>query len=222
MIKLIIFDLDGTLADTLDDIGDGVNAMLRDFSLPTLTRKEITLNINRGPRELIRRSLPEKMREDEGFISQALEVYKSYYNLCYCNKTALYPGIKEALLSLAKGGIKLAVLSNKQDEAVKVIVSELLHEIPFSCVLGQGRFPTKPSPDAVKYIMDCAKAKPSETAFVGDSNIDMLTAQNSGALAVGVTWGYRSREVLTESGAAHLIDKAEDLIKIPHLVSRVK
>ncbi len=219
MIKLIIFDLDGTLADTLDDIGDGVNAMLRDFSFPTLTRKEITANINRGPRELIRQSLPEKMREDEDFISKALEIYKGHYGLCYCNKTALYPGIKDALSVLSKSGINLAVLSNKQDEAVKVIISELLPEIPFSYVLGQGMFPTKPSPDAVNHIMDGVGVTPTETAFVGDSNIDMLTAQNSGVLAVGVTWGYRSREVLTESGAAHLIDKTEDLIKIPSFVN---
>lgn len=214
MIKLIIFDLDGTLADTLDDIGDAVNEMLTDYSFPNLTRADILANINRGARELIRLCLPESARKSEDFITEALNVYKGYYNQRYCNKTYLYPGIKEALSSLSESGVKLAVLSNKQDEAVRLIVEKLLPEIPFSCVLGQGRFPTKPSPDAVNYIMDVVGAAPDETAFVGDSNIDMLTAKNSGALAVGVTWGYRSREVLTESGAQHLIDKTEELVNI--------
>ena len=214
MIKLIIFDLDGTLADTLDDIGDAVNEMLTDYSFPTLTRADILANINRGARELIRLCLPEKARESEDFITEALNVYKGYYNLRYCNKTSLYPGIREALSSLSESKVKLAVLSNKQDEAVKLIVAKLLPEIPFTCVLGQGQFPTKPSPDAVNYIMEVAGATPDETAFVGDSNIDMLTAKNSGTLAVGVTWGYRSREVLAESGAKHLIDKTEGLVDI--------
>ncbi len=214
MIKLIIFDLDGTLADTLDDIGDAVNEMLTDYSFPTLTRRDILANINRGARELIRLCLPEKARSSEDFITEALNVYKSYYNLRYCNKTSLYPGIKEALSALNEGGIKLAVLSNKQDEAVKLIIARLLPEIPFSCVLGQGPFPTKPSPDAVNYIMNIAGASSEETAFVGDSHIDMFTAKNSGTLAVGVTWGYRSREVLTENGAQYLIDKTEDLVNI--------
>lgn len=217
MIKLIIFDLDGTLADTLDDIGDAVNEMLTEYSFPTLTRADILANINRGARELIRLCLPEKARESEDFITEALNVYKGYYNLRYCNKTALYPGIREALSSLSESKAKLAVLSNKQDEAVKLIVAKLLPEIPFTCVLGQGQFPTKPSPDAVNYIMEVAGATPDETAFVGDSNIDMLTAKNSGTLAVGVTWGYRSREVLAESGAQHLIDKTEELVNIPRL-----
>ena len=219
MIKLVIFDLDGTLADTLDDIGDGVNAMLCDFSFPTLTRKDINANINRGPRELIRLCLPAEMRENEEFISKALEIYKGYYNLCYCNKTALYPGIQEALSSLSDNGVKLAVLSNKQDDAVKVIVSHLLPEIPFEYVLGHAEFPTKPSPDAANYIMTSIGVLPSETAFVGDSHIDMQTAVNCGSHPVGVTWGYRSRDVLIENGARYLIDRPADLKNIPSFCS---
>ena len=218
MIKLIIFDLDGTLADTLDDIGDGVNRMLGDFDLPLLTRKDVQANINNGPRELIRRSLPEKYRNDEEFVSKALAVYKGYYNLCYCNKTALYPGVKEALLSLSEKGIKLAVLSNKQDEAVKVIVSSLLPDIPFACVLGQGEFPTKPCPDAVINIMNTVGVSPEETAFVGDSNVDVQTALNSGTYPVGVTWGYRDKDVLLNAGARLLIEKTETLAFVPELI----
>lgn len=214
MIKLIIFDLDGTLADTLDDIGDAVNEMLADYSFPLMTRNDILSNINRGPRELIRLCLPEKAREDN-FITEALSIYKGYYNRRYCVKTHLYDGVKEALLSLSDSGIKLAVLSNKQDEAVKLIVSELLPDIPFSFVLGQGQFPTKPCPDSVNYIMSSLKVSPSETAFVGDSNIDMQTAVNSGALPVAVTWGYRSREILAENGAKFFIDRTEGLTDIP-------
>ncbi len=215
MIKLIIFDLDGTLADTLDDIGDAVNSMLSELSFPTLTRRDMLANINRGARELIRRSLPEGARNDEALIARALLLYERYYALCYCKRTYLYQGIRDALSALSEKGIPLAVLSNKQDEFVKTIISTLLPDIHFSCVMGQGRFPTKPSPDAVSYITSLVGATPDETAFVGDSHIDMLTAKNSGAHAVGVTWGYRSREVLTENGAELLIDKAAELLKIP-------
>lgn len=215
MIKLIIFDLDGTLADTLDDIGDAVNSMLSELSFPTLTRRDMLANINRGARELIRRSLPEGARNDEELITRALLVYERCYALCYCKRTYLYQGIHDALSALSEKGIPLAVLSNKQDEFVRNIISTLLPDIPFSCVMGQGRFPTKPSPDAVSYITSLVGAAPDETAFVGDSHIDMLTAKNSGSHAVGVTWGYRSREVLTENGAELLIDKADDLLKIP-------
>ena len=218
MLRLIIFDLDGTLADTLDDIGDGVNRMLGDFDLPLLTRKDVQANINNGPRELIRRSLPEKYRNDEEFVTKALAIYKGYYNLCYCNKTALYPGVKDSLTALSEKGIRLAVLSNKQDEAVKVIVSSLLPDIPFACVLGQGEFPTKPCPDAVIHIMNTVGVSPEETAFVGDSNVDMQTALNSGTYPVGVTWGYRDRDVLTESGARLLIESTDKLSALPSLI----
>ena len=222
MIKLIIFDLDGTLADTLDDIGDAVNMMLSDFSFPTLTRKEVTANINRGARELIRRSLPEEKREDSDLVTRALEIYESYYSKCYCNKTYLYEGIRESLKSLSESEVKLAVLSNKQDPFVKHIISELLPDIPFSFVLGQGQFPTKPSPDAVNYILSSLGVNASETAFVGDSHVDMITAKNTGTHAVGVTWGYRSPEVLKENGAEVFIDRAEDLKDIPSLISLPK
>lgn len=215
MIKLIIFDLDGTLADTLDDIGDAVNSMLSELSFPTLTRKDMLANINRGARELIRRSLPEEARENGDLVTRALSIYERYYALCYCKKTFLYHGIHDALADLSKSGVSLAVLSNKQDEFVKNIVSSLLPDIPFSCVLGQGRFPTKPSPDAVRYILSSVGVSASETAFVGDSHVDMLTAKNSGTLAVGVTWGYRSREVLLENGARYLIDEPARLKDIP-------
>ena len=218
MLKLIIFDLDGTLADTLDDIGDGVNSMLREFSFNTLTRKDVTANINRGARELIRKSLPENVRENADFVTKALQIYERYYAECYCNKTYLYPHIKEALTALSESGIKLAVLSNKQDEFVKHIISKLLPEIPFSFVLGQGQFPTKPSPDAVDHILNFLGIRPEETAFVGDSHIDMLTAKNTGTHAVGVTWGYRSRDILLENGAHLLIEDAEELKKLPKLI----
>jgi phosphoglycolate phosphatase len=217
VIRLIIFDLDGTLADTLDDIGDAVNEMLTEYSYPLMTRNDILSNINRGPRELIRLCLPEHARNDE-LITEALGIYKGYYNRRYCIKTHLYEGVKEALYSLYGSGIKLAVLSNKQDEAVKLIISELLPDIPFSFVLGHGQFPTKPTPDAVNYIMDSLCVTPQETAFVGDSNIDMQTAVNSKTLPVAVTWGYRSREILAENGAKYFIENTNDLTDIPSLL----
>jgi phosphoglycolate phosphatase len=222
MIKLIIFDLDGTLADTIDDIGSAVNSTLSELGFNPLSRKQIISNINYGAYELIKRSLPDEYSENAEFIKNALKIYEKHYALCYSEKTYLYSGIKEALSELSKKGVLLAVLSNKQDEFVKTIIKKLLPEISFAFVMGPGAFPPKPCPDSVNFIMQGCGAKPFETAFVGDSNIDMLTAVSSLSHAVGVTWGYRSREVLLENGASILIDTPENIKEIPELIAKLQ
>ena len=214
MIKAAIFDLDGTIADTLDDITDGINGMLCEYSFPILTRSDTLKNINYGAFELVKRSLPEKYRDNKDFIINALKVYEKYYAECYDNKTCVYQGIPQALKELSKAKIKLAILSNKQDLFVKNIISKLFPENLFDLVLGQGRFPPKPSSDAPLFICNELDSKPSETAFVGDSHVDMLTAKAASLHPVGVTWGYRSREVLIENGAEILISSPHELIKL--------
>ena len=213
MKKAIIFDLDGTLADTIDDITDGLNGMLNEYGFDSITREQTLNNINNGAFELVRRSLPRE-KQDDAFVTEAKKVYEKYYSDCYCNKTLEYNGCKEALLSLQEKDVSLSVLSNKQDEFVKVIVSKLFPEIKFDFVIGQGVFPTKPDPSAVTFILDKLHLSPSDAVIVGDSNVDMLTAKNADITAVGVSWGYRSPDILNKNGATIILNSPNEIASV--------
>ena len=218
MIKSIIFDLDGTLANTIEDITDGLNGMLNELGFSTVTVAQTLENINNGALELVRRSLPEDKRDD-GFARYAKTVYEKYYAKCYNCKTYADKGVTEALKELALQGITLCVLSNKQDPFVKEIVKKLFADVPFAYVCGQSdRFPTKPDPTSVNYIMSKLGVSPDECAFVGDSGVDIKTAKNASLHPVGVSWGYRSVDVLNDEGAALIINNTASLSEIPNLL----
>ncbi len=215
MIKLIIFDLDGTLADTILDIKNGLNGMLGEYSFPLVSREQTLAAINNGATELVRRCLPEKYRADDNFVLQAKKVYEKYYSRCYNNLTSEYEGCSKALAELSSLGINLAVLSNKQDEFVKRIVDKLFCHVPFKCVMGQSeQFPTKPNPASAHHIMSLLGVRPEETVFVGDSNIDMDTAKNADVIPVGVSWGYRSSDILKKHGA-------REILTSPNMISSI-
>lgn len=215
MYKAAIFDLDGTLADTMPDLATAMNSMLRDFGFKERTKEELLQFINHGARVFVGRSLPENVQDDENLVTEALKIYSDYYSKCYADKTVPFDGIHEVLASLRKSGIKLGVLSNKQDVFVKVIISKLFGEIDFVSVYGQTDVPTKPDPAGCMRILgEMGIDNPRECAFVGDSDIDMKTAANSGMDAIGVSWGYRSEDVLTQNGAFKIAHNAEELIKI--------
>ncbi len=215
MIRNIIFDLDGTLADTILDIRSGLNGMLTEYGFSTVTKEQTLANINNGALELVRRSLPEKYRCDDSFVKDAKLVYEKYYSICYNDLTAEYSGCNDALKKLACHGVSLSVLSNKQDEFVKKIVQKLFPDIPFKFVFGQSdKFPTKPDPSSILYILDELSIPASETALIGDSNVDILTAKNAHVLPIGVSWGYRNKDILLECGARHIIDTPADITDI--------
>lgn len=222
MIKCIIFDLDGTLADTICDIRDGLNGMLSEYGFPTVTKEQTLANINNGALELVRRSLPEQYRKDDGFVKEAKRVYEKYYSDCYNNLTKEYKGIKQSLKELTKQSIFLAVLSNKQDEFVKKIVAKLFDGINFASVLGQSEaFPTKPDPASLLHIISKLGLSPKEAVLVGDSNIDMITAANAKITAIGVSWGYRSPEILTEYGAKHILTSTSEIPLLPKILNNI-
>ena len=214
MLKAAIFDLDGTIADTLDDITESINLMLSELGFKPLSRVETLRNINHGAFELVRRSLPSEYSDDTTYIKKALSIYERYYSNCYNSKTYLYKDINSVIALLKEKRIKLAVLSNKQDIFVKNIIFKLFGENTFDIVLGQGRFPPKPSPESGNFICEQLSLSPNQIAMVGDSHVDMLTAKAVGFVPIGVTWGYRSREVLTENGALYLADKPHELYDI--------
>ena len=215
MIKGFIFDLDGTLADTIDDIGWSVNRMLEERGFPTLERRDHLANINNGAFKLIQRSIPEIYRGDETFVRSCLKEYESYYSEHYAVETYAYPELDHVLAELANAGYRLAVLSNKQDRYVKNIVEKLFPHIPFIAVCGQTELPTKPDPTAPLMIAEKMGLAPSEIAFVGDSQVDVATAKNAGMLPVAVTWGYRPANALVDEGAEFLVSDAEELSFLP-------
>lgn len=218
MVRAIIFDLDGTLADTIQDIRDGLNGMLLELGLPEIPIEKALENINNGATELVRRSLPPEYRQNEDYIIKAKKIYDKHYSYCYNNKTKEFPGCKEALKALNKKNISISVLSNKQDVFVKEIISKLFHGIKFDFVLGQGNFPTKPDPASANFIIRSLNLSPDSVMFVGDSNVDMITAKSAGAIPVGVSWGYRSKDILIENGAKYIIASPSDIPSIINLL----
>ncbi len=212
MIKLIIFDLDGTIADTIYSIRDGVNLAMDKYGYPRRSYEDIRRAIGNGARELIRLSLPNEKQDDGKLISDVLADYNVFYGETYANIDGTYPGMDEAVKTLKSRGYKLAVLSNKQDVYVKKIMSLLFKNGEFSYAAGQTELPKKPDPTAPRMIADMLGVKPDECAFVGDSDVDVKTARNAGMHSVACSWGYRPREEL--SGAEYIIESAEELLHI--------
>lgn len=211
--KAVIFDLDGTLLYTLGDIADVVNSVLTELNMPVHSEESYMKFVGYGLKETLKRACPRDCSKEvleKGYL-RVIEKYSTNPVV----DTKPYEGIPSLLNSLADIGVKIAVLSNKEDKLVKYIVSILLDSWKFTAVQGVlPDVPKKPDPTAVFKILKDMDMNPSEVIFMGDSGIDMKTAVNSGLLGVGVTWGYRDIVELTEAGAGILIDKPEDLLKI--------
>ena len=214
MIKAIIFDLDGTVADTISAIREGVNMTMEQFGYPTHTDADIRRFINHGARELIRQALPESVSGDPARVDEALDVYQGMYDKTYTHTNLCYDGMAEAMCAL-KEKYALAILSNKQDRMVKGLAAQLL---PAGTVkIAQGQIegvPTKPDPTAVWEICRTLGVAPEECAFVGDSDVDMQFAHAIGARAVGVSWGFRSTECLQAADAHAIADTADALFRL--------
>ena len=214
MIKAIIFDLDGTVADTISAIREGVNLTMEQLGYPTHTDAGIRRFINHGARELIRQALPAEVGADPARVDEALDVYQGMYERTYKNTKLCYDGMVEAMTELAKS-YKLAILSNKQDRMVKGLAAQLLPAGVVQIAQGQVEgVPVKPDPTAVWQICKALHVNPEECAFVGDSDVDMHTAINAKCLPVGVAWGYRGADVLIEAGAKVLVREPRELVNI--------
>ena len=214
MIKAIIFDLDGTVADTISSIREGVNLTMEQLGYPTHTDADIRRFINHGPRELIRQALPADVGTDPARVDEALDVYQGMYERTYKNTNLCYDGMAQAMTELAKS-YQLAILSNKQDRMVKGLAAQLLPAGVVNIAQGQVEgVPVKPDPTAVWQICRALGVESSECAFVGDSDVDMHTAINAGCLPVGVEWGYRGADVLIEAGAKVLVKTPSELVSV--------
>ncbi len=210
--KSIIFDLDGTLLNTLEDIGDSVNASLRHFGYPERSMEEIRRFVGNGARRLITQSLPSGASEQD--VDRVLSWYDAWYGSHSRIKTAPYPGISELLEELFSRGIPCAVVSNKQDPIVKDLTKQFFGDrIPVAVGEKKG-IRRKPAPDSVLAAMEAHGSEPSNTLYVGDSETDILTAKNAGISCLSVTWGFRDREELLRAGAALLADHPSELLNL--------
>jgi phosphoglycolate phosphatase len=213
MKKAVLFDLDGTLADTIDDLAGAVNRSLARRGLPEHEKELYKLMVGDGFRKLIARALPENLRGDEYIEATRAEAAADYAGRCL-ERTRAYPGIGELLSALAGRGIPFGVLSNKPDALTKKVVAGLFPFSAFALVRGEGPdFPRKPDPASA--LDACARlgAAPSGTLYLGDSGVDMKTAKAAGFFAMGALWGFRSEAELREAGADALLKTPLDLIQ---------
>lgn len=212
MKHAVIFDLDGTLLNTLGDLRAATNHALEVRGLPPHSMEEIRQFIGNGIRLLICRAMPEGTPEAE--IDAALDDFKAYYAAHIHDRTVPYDGIPQLLTALKKRGIQVAVLSNKIDSASQQLI-EYFFPGKTDVVFGEHvGVPRKPDPTSCQMVMQQLGVQPEQVLYVGDSGTDMQTAKNAGLYAVGVTWGFRSKEVLLKYGADVLVHRPEQILQI--------
>jgi phosphoglycolate phosphatase len=211
-MKVFIFDLDGTLIDSLADLAEAVNRMLDDHDYPRAPLSVFPQYIGDGVRALVTRALPREVVDKEDIDARVAEYQKHYLDTWH-DQTRPYAGINETLDDLVAHGMKLAVLSNKPDHFTKLCCSHFFPNVPFAPVLGaRDSVPRKPDPAAALEICRELGMTPQDCAFVGDSGIDMATAVNAGMLPVGVRWGFRGEAELLQHGAKELVSHPDDLV----------
>ena len=206
MIKTIIFDLDGTLLNTLEDLKDSTNFAMKEFGYKERTIDEVKNFVGNGVRKLIERA------SNSTNIENCLECFKKHYSENMYNKTAPYEGIIEILEQLRKDGIKIGVVSNKFDSAVKELCNKYFKGLVDSAIGQMDNIPQKPDPRGVFKAMKELSANEDSTIYVGDSDVDVQTAKNANLSCIGVLWGFRDKENL--KGADFIINKPCDIISI--------
>lgn len=214
MKKLAIFDLDGTLLNTIEDLGRAVNHALAAKGLPIHNMASYPYLVGNGVRNLLLRAVPDEMRTDSA-IDDILKIFKEYYNEHNCDYTTPYDGITELLSELTETGVKVAVASNKYQQATEKIVRHFFPDIDFVTINGQQEgFPVKPDPSIVFDILSKAQATKDETVFIGDSGVDMETARRACIDSIGVTWGFRTEKELTDHFADKIVHKPSEILNI--------
>ncbi|MCD7848236.1 MAG: HAD-IA family hydrolase [Oscillospiraceae bacterium] len=217
-MKSIIFDLDGTLVDTAEDLGDSVSAALTELGLPVHTTEEYISYVGNGTLMLVKRSLPENLRDDEELLNKAHELFCDYYSKHYLDKSRVYDGISDVVKALKDSGIKLYVLTNKPYQFASKIIEECFPTGTFELVAGSGQgFPRKPDPSYENHLIELSGTDKSETIHIGDSGTDIETAHNAGIKCIACTWGFRSRESLIVAGGDFIVDKPVEILDVMKL-----
>lgn len=211
MKKLVIFDLDGTLLDTLADLAESTNQALSLNGFPRHAIGEYKFFVGNGINKLFERALPEGAKT-EANVQRIRKAFLAHYDVHTTDLSRPYPGIPALLEDLQHAGIRLAVASNKYHAATCKLIAHFFPAIDFAAVFGQREgIPTKPDPAVLREILTLTGVKPADTFYVGDSGVDMQTAHQGGVTACGVTWGFRPKEELESFGPAYIADRPEQI-----------
>lgn len=212
MYKLCVFDMDGTVVNSIGDIATAMNRALSILGHKTYTDNDYYKMVGDGMDILCRRAFPEANDEE---LHKLISLYKEYYIDHCCEKSVMYPNIAELITSLKKSGVKCAILSNKpHDQAIKV-AETLFDKEMFDIILGQtDRFPIKPAPDSLLWMINEFGLEKSDVAYIGDTNVDMRLGKSAGVFTVGVTWGFRDADELKAANADAIADDANQLSSI--------
>ena len=209
--RAAVFDLDGTLLNTLSDLADSGNELLASYGMPPHPEPAFRYFVGNGSRKLMERILPGKSAEE---IDEALVRYKAIYEKRLTAKTKPYAGIAEMLSELKARGIRMAVCTNKHISAAEALIRKYFPADTFDTFEGdRPGVPRKPDPAHVNIVLEKMKVRPEETIYLGDSGVDMQTAVNAKALPVGVLWGFREKDELLESGAKILLSQPSELLE---------
>jgi phosphoglycolate phosphatase len=210
--KLVIFDLDGTLLDTIDDLKEAVNHAMSLRGFPTFTRDEVMAMVGHGARNLMRQALPIG-HKDDNMVDAAYNDFRDYYITHIDVYTKPFPGIQDLLAKLHQEGIMLAVASNKFQEGTEHLIKEFFPKIPFVAILG-GRpdFPLKPDPEIVNEVLRKANVEKEDAVMVGDSDTDMETATNGGVMGIAVNWGYRDMSSVENLQVANSVEELKQIL----------
>lgn len=214
MYKACIFDLDGTLTDTLDSLTFSVNETLKEMGLPPITRDECRMFVGNGAKVLLEKSLKASGEKDLARLDEAMQRYDRIFKTGCTYHVVPYDGIMELLSKLKPAGIRIAVLSNKPDRDALSVVEEIFGTDTFQWIQGQKEgVPRKPDPAAALDIAQKLQADASETLYIGDSEVDIATGRAAGMKTIGVSWGFRGREALREAGAELIMDSPLEIFE---------
>lgn len=213
MYQAVLFDLDGTLLNTLEDLANAMNRVLEKWGLPIHAVEQYRLFVGDGVENLVRRALPENMR-DPAVLARGVSAMREEYSRTWAVYTKPYPGIRELLDELQARSIPMAILSNKQDDFTKKMVKSLLGSWKFYPVLGERpHIPRKPDPAGALEIASSLGVQPERFLYLGDTDTDMKTAVAAGMYPVGALWGFRTAQELLSSGARRLLERPQELLE---------
>jgi phosphoglycolate phosphatase len=209
--KAVLFDMDGTVLDTLGDLANAVNHVLGEFGMPLHSRAEIATYLGNGAGWLIAHAVPEGT--DEALVREVLRVYQPWYDAHCAILTAPYPGIPEMMARLREAGVRQAVISNKQDSAVKLLAAQHFPGLLETAVGESATVRRKPNPDAVLAALKHMGVAREDAVYVGDTEVDIETAKNAGLDCAVVGWGFRTEEELHAAGAGRIFRTADELCR---------
>lgn len=215
MYKACIFDLDGTLTDTLDSLTFSVNETMKELGLPEITREQCRMFVGNGAKVLIRRTLQAAGVSETEYFDRTFQTFQRIFDENCTYQVKPYEGITPLLYELKEQGMKLGVLSNKPDRQAVHVVEQIFGGGTFDIVWGQREgVPRKPDPSALLDMAGKLEADLAETVYIGDSEVDIETGKAAGARTILVSWGFRSREELKKAGAEQIVDSAREILKI--------